>query len=166
MKKFSRPFLILALCVVTLVSCSKESMDEGETSDLVSVVAPVNYSNIELNIMDLVNDYRLSKGLNVLDYKDEVSWQAEDHNFYMIQKKKVSHDGFASRYSSLAASLNAKAVSENVAYGYNSAEAVVKAWIASEGHRKNMEGELTHFGISVKEDVNGKKYFTNIFIRI
>ena len=166
MKNITRRFWILALCVVSLASCSKESIDEGETSDLVSVVAPVNYSDIELNILDLVNDYRLSKGLNVLDYKDEVSWQAEDHNFYMIRNEKVSHDGFASRYAALATSLDAKAVSENVAYGYNSAEAVVKAWIASEGHRKNMEGELTHFGISVKEDVNGKKYFTNIFIRI
>ncbi|GHA35513.1 hypothetical protein GCM10007103_16380 [Salinimicrobium marinum] len=166
MKKITCRFWILALCVFTLGSCSKESLDEGETSDLVSVVAPVSYNEIELNIMDLVNDYRFSKGLNELDYKDEVSWQAEDHNFYMIQKNKVSHDGFANRYSSLAESVDAKAVSENVAFGYNTAEAVVKAWIESEGHRKNMEGDLTHFGISVKEDANGKKYFTNIFVRI
>lgn len=133
---------------------------------MVSVVAPVNYSAIEIDIMDLVNEYRVSKGLNELDFKDEVSWQAEDHNFYMIRKEEVSHDGFAMRYSALAESVGAKAVSENVAFGYNSAEAVVEAWIASDGHRKNMEGDLTHFGISVKEDANGKKYFTNIFVRI
>lgn len=157
---------MLALCVLSLNSCSKESLEEGETSDLVSVVAPVNYSAIEIEIMDLVNDYRVSKGLNELEFRDEISWEAEDHNFYMIQKEEVSHEGFATRYSALTKSVGAKTVSENVAYGYSTAEAVVKAWIASEGHRKNMEGDLTHFGISVKEDANGKRYFTNIFVRI
>ena len=56
----------------------------------------------------------------------------------------------ASRYQTLVKDVHAKAVSENVAYGYSSAEAVVNAWIKSEGHRENMLGDHTHFGISIK----------------
>lgn len=37
---------------------------------------------------------------------------------------------------------------------------VVNAWVKSDAHRKAMEGEATHFGISVKRDTKGKNYFT------
>ncbi len=165
MKNLTSKLCLLALCVLSFTSCSKENIDENSSSDLVAVTPPVDYSPIEIEIMDRINNYRAEKGLSELDFIDEISWQAEDHNFYMIRKGEVCHDNFASRYSNLVDAVNAKAVSENVAFGYNSAEAVVKAWINSDGHRENIEGELTHFGISVKEDASGKLYFTNIFVR-
>ncbi|WP_424494031.1 CAP domain-containing protein [Salinimicrobium sp. GXAS 041] len=165
MKKLASQLCLLALCVISLSSCSKENIDENSTSDLVAVAPPVKYTPIEVEIMERVNSYRAEKGLPQLDFIDEISWVAEDHNFHMIQKNEVCHDNFPSRYTELVNSVGAKAVSENVGYGYHSAEAVVKAWINSDGHRKNMEGELTHFGISVKEDASGKLYFTNIFVR-
>jgi len=77
----------------------------------------------------------------------------------------VNHDNFNVRYSNLVNGVGAKSVAENVAYGYDSADAVVKAWIASEGHKENIEGNFTHFGIAVDQDKNGKNYFTNIFMR-
>lgn len=165
MKNLTYKFWLLALCVLSLTSCSKESLEESNGSDLIAVVPEIDYSSIELEIMELVNDYRESKGLSKLDYLDEISWQAEDHNFHMIEKNEVCHDGFPARYTALVDAIGAKAVSENVAYGYSSAEAVVKTWIESEGHRDNMEGNLTHFGISVKQDASGKLYFTNIYVR-
>ncbi len=47
------------------------------------------------------------------------------------------------------------------------AQAVVEAWLNSAGHKANIEGNYTHFGIAIRENpVNGKKYFTNIFAKI
>lgn len=165
MKNLTYQLLMLAFCTLSLTSCSRENLEEDVSSDLAAEVTPVRYSAIELDVMGLINQYRLNRGLSELEFLDEISWLAEDHNSHMIEANELCHDGFPIRYSSLVSSINAKAVSENVAYDYTSAEAVVNAWVKSDGHRKNMEGNVTHFGISVKEDGEGKLYFTNIFVR-
>lgn len=149
----------------SLTSCSKDSIEEIETANLTTKLAPVSYSSIELDVLELVNAYRAQQGLSELLYLDEGSVQAASHNDHMIDNDEVCHDFFGSRYQALVNSVNAKAVSENVAFGYRTADAVVNAWMESDGHRKNMEGEHTHFGISVKEGKDGQFYFTNIFVK-
>jgi uncharacterized protein YkwD len=57
------------------------------------------------------------------------------------------------------------ASAENVAYGQLSAQAVVKGWINSAPHRKNMEGNYTLTGIGLYKDRKGVIYFTQIFLR-
>lgn len=165
MKIFNLKYWLLVICVVSLTACSKESLEEEGTSDLVGVVTPETYSTIEVEVMDRVNDFRAGLGLPELESLNEISMQAGYHNSHMIENAEVCHDDFPSRYAALVNSVNAKAVSENVAYGYRTAEAVVNAWVKSDGHRKNMESNVTHFGISIKEDAEGKLYFTNIFVR-
>lgn len=166
MKNFTYKFLFFAVAVITLTSCSKDSLgEELETAELNTGVAPVTYSSFELEVLDLVNAYRAEANLQQLDLLDDSSRQAELHNKHMIEHNEVCHDDFPSRYNALVTEADAKAVSENVAYGYRTAEAVVQAWIKSEGHRENLLGNHTHFGISINQDPNGKNYFTNIFVR-
>jgi uncharacterized protein YkwD len=63
--------------------------------------------------------------------------------------------------------LGASYVTENIAYNYNSPQAVLNAWLASESHKSNLEGNYTHFGLSIREHpTTGKKYYTNIFAKI
>ena len=140
-------------------------MEDLESANLTAKPAPVVYSAIELDVLELVNAYRDQKGLSQLQFLDESSVQAAAHNRHMIENNEVCHDFFGSRYQALVEQVNAKAVSENVGFGYRTAEAVVNAWINSDGHRKNLEGNHTHFGISVKESEDGKYYFTNIFVK-
>lgn len=165
MKNLTYQLWLLAICMLSLTGCSRDGVENIESSDHIAVDAPVVYSSIEVEIMDRVNAYRAEKELNALESLDEISRQAKTHNVHMIEHEEVCHDNFSDRYAALVESIGARAVSENVAYGYHTAEAVVQAWISSEGHRKNMEGNLTHFGISVKEDADGELYFTNIFVR-
>lgn len=153
------------VCVLLFTSCAKDELEDYsalKTADLVDYAA---YSQIEIEILKGVNDYRVSKGLSVLKKVDGITFLAADHNDYMIENKNVSHDNFSYRYTTLVNSIGAKSVSENIAYGYRSADAALNAWINSDGHRKNLEGNFTHFGISVSQDENGKNYFTNIFAR-
>ena len=164
MKNLTYFLWLMAICV-SLTSCSKDSIDEIDSADLTSKVPPVSYTSIELQVLDLVNAYRVEQGLPELQSVDEGSIQAAAHNEHMITNDEVCHDFFGTRYEALVKGVQARAVSENVAYGYNSAEAVVNAWIKSEGHKKNIEGDYTHFGISVKAGKDGKLYFTNIFVR-
>ena len=57
-------------------------------------------------------------------------------------------------------------VSENIAYNYNSAQSVLTAWLNSPTHKQNIEGDFTDFGISIRVNSTGKKYYTNIFVKI
>ena len=83
----------------------------------------------------------------------------------MVEVDNVSHDNFFQRKNSLVQNASATKVSENVAYAFSSAESVVNAWLNSEGHRANIEGDFTDFDVSAEKNIEGKWYFTNIFIK-
>nr|WP_100433646.1 CAP domain-containing protein [Flavobacterium sp. 1] len=150
-----------------MVSCSAEDVSDQTASDVPAVVLRYDYSAIELETMTLINNYRVSKGLNALEKINHVSYKSEEHDEYMIANNVVNHDDFEARSNNIMKVLGAKKVSENVAYNYNSAKGAFDAWLKSEGHKENIEGDFTHFGISIRENPsNGKKYYTNIFVKI
>ncbi len=167
MLNFTKQACLVLVCILTFASCSKDNEipEENAQNKSVELVNTFAYTAIESDILDAVNKYRQSIGLNSLIKVDEVTLQADEHTVYMTTNEVVNHDNFNVRYSNLVNGVGAKSVAENVAYGYDSADAVVKAWIASEGHKENIEGNFTHFGIAVDQDKNGKNYFTNIFMR-
>jgi uncharacterized protein YkwD len=125
------------------------------------------YSTIETDVLDLINAHRVDLGLQSLEKIDYISYKAEEHTNYMIENNTLSHDNFTSRSEDLMSVLGATKVGENVAYNYNStADAVFTAWLNSSSHKANIEGDYTNFGISIREDSNGKMYYTNIFVKI
>ncbi|PKP14339.1 MAG: CAP domain-containing protein [Bacteroidetes bacterium HGW-Bacteroidetes-3] len=166
MKTHAPKLFVLLLLTTILFSCAKE--DNGvyfnENSEVVN--AKVVYSTIESEIISLVNAHRTSLGLNALSTLNLVSGVADGHTNYMIEAGAISHDNFPERAQILMEQAGAKTVGENVGFGYSTAEGVVKAWIASDGHRKIMENpEYTHFGISTESNAENRNYFTNIFIK-
>jgi len=153
------------VCVLSLSACSKDSIEDNDISKNLELNDDFAYSTIEIEILDAVNSYRKSKDLTILQKLDDITIEAVNHTEYMVSLNVVNHDNFNKRYQNLVQEIGARAVSENVGFGYRTAEAVVAAWIKSEGHRANIEGSYTHFGISVEQDQAGKNYFTNIFVR-
>jgi uncharacterized protein YkwD len=84
----------------------------------------------------------------------------------MIENDVVGHQQFEQRANNIKQVLGAVQVSENVAYNFQSNQGVLNAWLLSDGHKENLEGNYTHFGISIKiNPANGKKYYTNIFMK-
>lgn len=166
MKTHAPKLLVLLLLTTILFSCAKE--EDGvyfnENSEVAN--AKVAYSPMETEIVSLVNAYRTSLGLNELNTLNIVSGVADGHTEYMIEVGQVSHDNFAQRAQTLMTEAGAKTVGENVAYGYSTAEGVVKGWLNSDGHRKIIENpDYTHFGISMETSSDNRNYFTNIFIK-
>ncbi|NMH26369.1 CAP domain-containing protein [Flavobacterium solisilvae] len=160
--KMFRALLLLAI-VFTTVSCSS---DESETATKEAVVTNYNYNEVELRLVQLINNHRKNLGLNELQVINHISYKSEGHNEYMIEKQTISHDGFQQRSQNIINTLGAEKVAENVAYNYITAESVVAAWLNSPGHRQNIEGDFTHFGISASTDSKtGKRYYTNIFMK-
>jgi uncharacterized protein YkwD len=110
--------------------------------------------------------YRIGMGLNELLPIEHISYKSFEHNNYMIDNEVVGHQYFESRAANIKQVLGAVRVSENIAYNYQSNAGVLNAWLNSEGHKVNIEGDYTHFGIAITEDpVTGRKYYTNIFMK-
>ena len=159
--------LLLATVVCTISSCSSESSEVATSSPNLQKVVNYSYNSIEVKTMELINAHRVSKGLNPLQNINHMSYKSEEHNNYMIANNVVNHNGFSARSENIMLTLGATSVSENIAYNYNTPEAVLNAWLASPGHKENIEGNFTHFGIAIKENpATGKKYYTNIFAKI
>ena len=162
--KIFRALLPLAI-VFTMVSCSSEGASDKASTDR-KVVTNYNYNDTELQLVTLINNYRASIGLNTLEVINHISYKSEEHNIYMIDNKVVNHDYFQDRVNNLEQVLDAERVGENIAYNYKTAESAMSAWLNSPSHKANIEGDFTHFGISVTTDpATGRKYYTNIFIK-
>ena len=160
--KMFRALLPIAI-LFTLVSCSTEDSSEDFSA---LKVENFSYNETELDMMSRINDYRTSVGLNALEPINHISFKSEEHNDYMITNDVVGHYFFESRSNNIKQVLGAVRVSENLAYNYNTNNAALNAWINSEGHKDNIEGDYTHFGISIKTNPNnGRKYYTNIFMK-
>ncbi len=127
-------------------------------------------TNSELNsvaqeILELVNAHRRSKGKQPLAISPLANTLAQSHTEYMVRVNAISHDNFDARSDRLFKEDNARGTGENVASGQRSAAAVMEAWLDSTGHRKNIEGDFTHIGISVVNNASGRPFYTQLFLK-
>jgi uncharacterized protein YkwD len=157
------PFMAI-VAVLSFSSCSTDSAAEDEINSIEVLAAP-QAKQIEIEIMELINAHRINEGLSPLEGHNTVKAVAYTHTDYMIEVDNVSHDNFFQRKQSLQTNADANIVSENVAYGFSSAESVVNAWINSPSHKDNLEGDYTDFDVSAEQNSEGRWYFTNIFIK-
>ena len=156
--------LLALMVLLTFSSCSTEDLpvDSIDAITLQNAPAP---KEIEIEILELLNEYRISVGLNPLNSLNIVKSVALTHTDYMVEINSVNHDNFYQRKISLEQNANAKKVGENVAYAYSSARSLVNAWINSDSHRQNIEGDYTDFEVSAEQNKEGKWYYTNMFIK-
>jgi len=158
------PHLLAFICLFFVFSsCSTDANGIIEESNQVFIIPEAK--PIELEAMEHINAYRISKGFTPLSSYDIIKGQAYAHTDYMIGRDNISHDNFFQRKSYLESNAGAIKVSENIAYGFTNPEALVNAWIKSESHKNNIEGDFTHFEMSAEQDEKGKWYYTNIFIK-
>lgn len=156
--------LLIMVCSITSISCSNDSEELTDSSS--QLVTDYAYSNDELQLLDAINNYRAANSLNPLILINHISYKSQEHNFYMIDNNVVNHDFFFERSNNIIEVLGAVKVAENVAYNYNNANSVLNAWLNSPDHKKNLDGNYTHIGISISVNTsNGKKYYTNMFMR-
>ena len=167
MKKIIINSIALIFTIVSFTSCSSDTDNNSATSGPAAnqTIKGYTHSTLELELLDEVNTYRVSIGLNALEIIEHISYKSSEHNDYMLANNLVTHEGFDARKTNLQEVLGAYRVGENVAYAYSSAQSTVAAWVNSPSHKANLEGDYTHFGASIRTDDTGKKYYTNMFIK-
>lgn len=163
--------IYLLVTIFFISSCSRheltsfdyEQLDESEKE--VFLVSTAKHSTQEAELLELINNYRLSIALNTLEFDSASHYYAKQHSNYMIDQGDTSHDNFIKRAEQISFNTGATYVAENVAKDYDTIYEAFEAWLASEGHRLNIEGDYTHSAISVEENDEGDLYFTQLFFR-
>lgn len=153
--------LALLFIAISFTACSKDE-DGFETT---TAIETVNINGLESEILALVNIHRESIGLSRVSVLTPAYSEALGHTKYMIEQGKISHDNFSERSRKLMTTASAKVVLENVGAGYTTADSLMKAWLNSELHRKNIEDPSVQFmGVSAQKNSGGTEFYTQIFI--
>ncbi len=152
-------FAFLALGILCIVSCSKESVTTEDIPVAVNAVA------VEQELLELVNTHRNAIGASSLQFSALAYEYANLHTDYMISKGTISHDNFSARASKIASETNAKEVAENVAMDYLTAADAFQGWLDSPNHKSTMEADFTHTAVSVKINAAGDYFYTQLFFK-
>jgi uncharacterized YkwD family protein len=122
-------------------------------------------SAYEQKVVDLTNQERAKNGLPALQVDTALSKVAREKSLDMQRNNYFSHTSptYGSPFDMMKKfGITYKAAGENIAKGQGSPEEVVKAWMNSEGHRKNiLSSNFTHIGVGHVADGN---YWTQQFI--
>lgn len=164
MKLLTNTLFVMGLACL-LLSCSPEEIeDTTSTANFESELNIENNDAMSTEILVIINDHRASLNLPPFSSHNLAKEEAMDHTAYMITNNRASHDNFFERSDYLKAN-GASAVSENVAFGYRTAQAVVDGWLNSPDHKQAIESNFTHSGISVAKTESGVNFFTHIFVK-
>lgn len=92
-------------------------------------------------VVELVNKERDKAGCSPLKVNAKLTKAAQDHSKDMADHKNMSHtgsDGSSPDDRITRAGYHWTAYGENVAYGYSTPDEVMKGWMSSPGHKRNI----------------------------
>ena len=117
-------------------------------------------------VVRLVNEERAKAGLPALT----IDVNTEAAALVRAKEIKQSFSHTRPNGTQFATALKEQGVSyrgagENIAWGQKSPEAVMQAWMNSDGHRANiLNPKFTKIGVGHYQDANGTNYWTQLFI--
>ncbi len=151
--------LLLLACTLFYAGCKDDNSPSWES-----------FPDMEKQAFDLVNQYRVSKGLPAMEWSDIIADIARTHSRNMASGSVAfGHDGFADRFNQIGKKIAASSGAENVAWSLNysdPAQVAYEGWLNSPGHLENIEtAKYNISGMGIAKAADGKYYFTQIFIQ-
>lgn len=123
-------------------------------------------------VVDLVNQHRAALGLSQLAVSPTLQSAAVWKSRHMAYYGYLQHDDpappvartVADRLAACGYPIGSVGWGENIAYGYSTAQSVMNAWLASPGHKANIENaSFRAIGVGVARASNGAYYWTQDF---
>jgi len=112
----------------------------------------VNTSYLQL----IHNKERLINNLNQLEYDSNLEIFAQNWSNNMASKSRLHHSDMSFNRFSFKG--------ENLSFGQENEDIVLRDWMNSKEHRKNiLNFNFTHVGFGCSEDKNGKLYWCACF---
>ncbi|MDT0620297.1 CAP domain-containing protein [Croceitalea vernalis] len=163
MKLFYSTMFVFAL---VFTSCSTSSVQDDESLfENGAEEIEVTLTEAETELFNIVNTYRSSNGMSELVFSNNTYKYAQEHTQFMIVEDEISHDNFSVRASKIAQETSATHIAENVAKNYPEAAMALQGWLESDSHKNTIEGDFTHTALSIKENSEGKLFYTQIFFK-
>ena len=156
-KRRSRGFSILSACTAALVGCASAPIRSAPFSPFNRPEKPApkaspadNLEDLRLEILEAHNRIRVDAKLNKLSVSKKLQAAAQAHAMDMAANRKMSHRG--SRGSTLTDRIKAQSyryrrAGENVAAGRFNPERVMKGWMDSPPHKRNILGGFSQIGV-------------------
>ncbi|MGM0754239.1 MAG: SafA/ExsA family spore coat assembly protein [Bacillota bacterium] len=124
--------------------------------------------SVEGQVIDLTNQERQKNGLSLLQLDWQLSRVARYKSRNMRDVGYFSHRSptYGSPFDMMKSfNIEYSQAAENIAAGQTSAEQVVREWMDSPGHRKNiLTGSYTHIGVGYAKGGSYGTYWTQMFI--
>lgn len=128
-----------------------------------------SFSEFQNKVLELVNQERAKAGVKPLKGNLELSNVATIKSQDMIDKNYFDHNSptYGSPFDMMRKfGIDFNMAGENIAYGQRTPEEVMKGWMNSPGHRKNiLNPEFEQIGIGIAKNSNGVTYWTQMFIK-
>ena len=127
--------------------------------------------DVESDVITLVNDHRVSLGLNALIDTGNIQDVSRAHSRHMIVHSFFDHinpEGDSPGGRLTSAGLPWKESGENIAAGYSTPSDAFNAWMNSPGHKQNIEYPTwSHTGVGYDNDPSStyQTYWTQNFIK-
>lgn len=136
----------------------EEDKEDTQTGGNISNNAYVN------EILRLVNKERASNGLSAVSLDNALCSAAETRAREIVRSFSHTRPDGRSCFTVLSDSgISYNGAGENIAYGQDSAQEVMTAWMNSQGHRANiLNGSFTKLGVGVYSS-GSTLYFAQIF---
>lgn len=120
----------------------------------------------EQRVLELINEERRKAGLGGVVYNGTLDNAAEKHATHMSLVGSMAHDGIGDGDPGERARAEGwrKSWGENVATGQTSPEQVVREWMNSPTHRKNiLDPNFRNMGVGYVTAANGRSYWAQEF---
>lgn len=163
---------------LSAVSCSRPTVPSDPGVALVAreptpeSVYPVmvRQRNLESQVVAEINHFRAQHGRAPFARHRGLDGLAEDHSRRMAGQGTMSHAGFSKRVERARGRYGMNRTAENVMWGSGYAEStlaqtIVKGWIESGGHRKNLLRANTRIGIGIARGSDGSVWATQLSAR-
>ncbi len=168
-KRRSRVFSISSACMAVLMGCSSAPIRSAPFSPFSQAeksapkASPAdNLDDLRIEILEAHNRIRVEAKLSKLSVSKKLQAAAQSHAMDMAANHKMSHRG--SRGSTLTDRIKAQSyryrrAGENVAAGRFNPERVMKGWMDSPPHKRNILGSFSQIGVGCAIDENGTRYW-------
>jgi uncharacterized protein YkwD len=146
--------LVVLLCVVP----PEIPAQEPQHSSAISLEAQTHGS---------INAHRQAEGLSPLEYDSRIATVARRHSAAMAAGNvPFGHEGFEVRWHRIEEKISLRGMAENLGVNDYPADrtvaAAVSRWLASNGHRENIEGDYDVTGIGIARGSQGAWFYTQI----
>ncbi len=129
-------------------------------------ISPEELEALRSRLVESHNKIRTEAKLKKLTVNRKLMAAAQAHAEDMAARRKMSHtggDGSSSSERIKARGYRYFRTGENIAAGYFSLERVMKGWMDSPGHKRNILGGFSEIGVGCAVDEAGRRYWCVTF---